>query len=94
MPPLKWRKLFWILIAVWGAINISCAFFNGIVQIIIAVIAMIFLCVIVILGFIFWRCPTCKRFLPRGLFIEYCSYCGEPLDTDDKNTGSQDTKEH
>lgn len=88
MPPLKWRKQLWIHFSIWGIMMVFCAFFTGIVQIIIAVVAIVYLCIIVALSFIFWRCPNCTFGLPlQGMiFMEYCPYCGKPLDTDeDKN---------
>ena len=35
----------------------------------------------VILSAVYWRCPSCRSFLPtRTLFVEHCHRCGESID--------------
>ena len=35
----------------------------------------------IVITFVFYKCPWCKRLLPtRGVVAKYCPYCGAPLD--------------
>lgn len=70
-------ELFGVFIALLSTLNIrenlkNVFGFTGLGIILLAIIAS---------GLV-WRCPHCKKHLPRqGSFsMDYCPYCGEPID--------------
>lgn len=52
---------------------------------VLAVSGIVLFCAATLSGYIFFRCPSCRKVLPvRGSFgAEYCQYCGETLDPPD-----------
>lgn len=44
-------------------------------------IFFILLVMSIIIRFVYWRCPKCKRLLPISkVFIDYCPYCSKKID--------------
>lgn len=76
MNPIKFRVVslivFVALIAVLMTFISTAKYYN---QTVIAVCFGVICVGFVILQFIFWRCPHCRRFLPSDLSMRYCPYC-------------------
>ncbi len=45
-----------------------------------SVAALVCLLAAIAILLIFWRCPSCRRYLGRQLWSRYCRHCGEELD--------------
>lgn len=82
--PNTWSKISYVLMGVIIAVIIASEIIDdssaaGTVLIIIAFAALLFL----IAGqIIFWRCPKCRKYLPRSsIFSAFrkCPYCGHDL---------------
>ena len=43
------------------------------------VIAVVFLVLGIVITALAYRCPHCKRMLPKGIIPEKCPHCGEEL---------------
>ena len=54
---------------------------QGVENILVAVLGLLIIVAGAAVQLIFWRCPSCGRYLGRSTFgdIEYCPHCGAPL---------------
>ena len=54
---------------------------RGFENILTAVLGLLIIVAGAAVQLIFWRCPSCGRYLGRSTFgdIEYCPHCGAPL---------------
>lgn len=52
---------------------------QGVENITVAVLGLLLLVAGLAVQLIFWRCPSCGRYLGRSSGIAYCPHCGEPL---------------
>lgn len=54
---------------------------QGFENILVAVLGLLIIVAGAAIQLIFWRCPSCGRYLGRSTFgdIEYCPHCGAPL---------------
>lgn len=54
---------------------------QGVENIVVAVLGLVLIVAGVVVQLIFWRCPSCGRYLGRPHFgsMNYCPHCGAPL---------------